>query len=172
MIKHRNKIIASVFVLLTSSILLIASIPPVAAEAQFVLAGWDFPDEYGQGISTWYAQSNATGSWVSIDSAGYLDVTRPPIPWNVSQAIRILIWSALNKTLVDVEGLEAGKNYIRHSVTVTNSLDAEVFTQQNLTHDYAMSDVDLYWYRMAVILDFSPLSGELYTVLLICEVYY
>jgi len=31
--------------------------------AQFVISGWDYPDEYGQGIyATWFYE-NSTGAW-------------------------------------------------------------------------------------------------------------
>ena len=52
--------------LLMASILF-ASVPP--AKAQFTLAGWDYPDTYGQGIESIEVFENSTGSWVQVGGA-------------------------------------------------------------------------------------------------------
>jgi len=55
-----RKIISSIVVLLVVG-LLVAAIPP--AKAQFVIASWDFPDEYGQGIYGFFPLENSSGDW-------------------------------------------------------------------------------------------------------------
>ena len=156
----------------TIFVILISSIPPAQANPRFITASWDPYDEYGQGISSWYIYSNHTGAWVVIEATGFLDADPSPVPWNVSQAMKIRIWVSLNKTLVGVSSLADGENYFRVKITITDSLDAEVFTQQNMTNYQSFSDSDLFWYQPEIIPDFLPLSGEEYTITFLYEVYY
>ena len=169
---NRKKIFSGVALIATILVILISTIPPAQAQPKFVVASWDPYDEYGQGISSWYIYSNHTGAWVAIESTGYLDDDPSPVPWNVSQAMKIRIWVSLNKTLVGVSSLDDGENYFRVKITITNSLDAEVFTQQNMTVYQTTSNDDLYWYQPEIIPDFLPLSGEEYTISFLYEVYY
>ena len=167
---YKKVIIPTILIISCISLMLI--VIPQAKGTQFYLAEWDFPDEYGQGVSTWYAQSNATGSWVDIASNGYTSDPEPPIPWNVSQVIRILIWSSMNRTLLGLNDTDIGKNHVQHNVTVTDQWDIEVFSQQNFTFFDVNVEDDLYWYRHTVILNFLPLEAEFYTVTILCEIYW
>ena len=45
----RNKLIGFAIIASICAMLLV-TIQPVNAQAQFVIASWDYPDEYGQGI--------------------------------------------------------------------------------------------------------------------------
>jgi len=167
---YKNKKLLSVLVICAfASVLLLAT--PHARGVQFYVATWSYPDEYGQGIDTWYAQSNRTGSWVTFEAYNH-DQNYDAIEWNVSQVIRMMVWCTLNYTLLGISSLSEGLNYIKHNVTVTDRHNAIVFSKQNFTFDYNASYDGLYWYRHYVILDFSPLEGELYTVVLNCEIYY
>ena len=147
-------------------------VTPQAKGTQFYLASWSYPDEYGQGISTWYAESNDTGSWVAIESAGWNNPHGEPIPWNVSAAIKLLVWVSMNRTLLGLNDTDIGKNHIQHNVTVTDQWDIEVFSKQNFTFDYVDVQGDMYWYRHVVILNFLPLEGEFYTVIIRAYIYW
>lgn len=165
----KKKIVSTVFIVACISLMLV--VIPQAKGVQFYLATWSYPDEYGQGIHTWYADSNATGSWVTFEAANYLESTGP-IPWNVSQAIRIMVWASMNRTLLGLNDTDVGKNHIQHNVTVTDQWDIEVFSQQNFTFDYVAVEGEMYWYRHVVILNFLPLEGEFYTVTILCYIYW
>ena len=175
--KNRNKIIASVVLVLTAS-LMIVSIPPAQAQPKFALATWDYPDAYGQGIDSFVLYSNSTGSWVVVDTWYYDDLypAPDPVPWNASQAIKLRVRCTMNTTLVGTSNPELGQNYIRHDIVVTDQLDAEVFVQQNFTYETEAHDFAIYpgiiFYYYYVIFDFLPISGELYTVEVTYEVYY
>ena len=151
-------------------------VTPQVKGVQFHIASWSYPDEFGQGTDIWYASSNATGSWVDIESNKH-DEEEGPVPWNVSQVIRIGIWTTLNYTLLGLDGVNGsdiilGQNYIRHNVTVTDQWGAVVFSQQNFTCDYNASYAGVYWYRYFVILNFLPLEGEFYTVTIRTQIYW
>jgi len=174
---HRNKIIATFIVLLAAS-LMVVSIPPAEAQPTFALATWDWPDAYGQGIDSFVLYSNSTGSWVVVD-LWYWDGlygAPDPVPWNASEAIKLRVRSTMNTTLVGTANPALGQNYIRHSIVVTDQLDAEVFVQQNFTYETEAHDFGIYpgiiFYYYYVIFDFLPISGELYTVEVTYEVYY
>ena len=146
-------------------------VTPQVKGVQFYIASWSYPDEFGQGMQTWYAMSNATGSWETFEQGTY-DETTPPIHWNVSQAIKISVWVSMNYTLLGLSSIIVGQNYIQHNVTVTDQWGAEVFSQQNFTCDYNDTNSGLYWYRHYVIFDFLPLEGEFYTVTIRTQIYW
>lgn len=148
-------------------------VTPQAKATQFYIAGWS-QDEYGQGPESYYLESNATGSWETIGYGSQDDDGDTPIPqqWNVSQVMKISLWSTMNYTLLELSSIILGQNYIQHNVTVTDQWDVEVFNQQNFTCDYNETYEGLYWYRHYVILNFLPLEGEFYTVTILTEIYY
>lgn len=134
---------------------------------KFILASWDYPDEYGQGVYALRVYENSTGSWVS--ASGWIDYYETVVlEWEGEVAIKIKCLSTINATLTGASSSYAGRLYIRHNVTVTNSLDAVVFSKQNFTF---LQDVD-YEYEHEVILNFLPLFAEHYTVSIICEIFY
>lgn len=171
-IKMSKRIMTLLVMLILVSMMLFA-LPRAKANPhfQFALASWSYPDDYGQGIHTWYAQSNRTGSWVTIEAKNYLQ-DETPIEWNVSQAIRMLVTASMNRTLLGLNDTDIGKRYIQHDVTVTDQFGSTVFSQQNFTFNYVLVDVDIYWYQYYVILDFLPLEAEFYTVTINCEIYW
>lgn len=172
--EHKKRInkkrLAVAFVVLSlMSVLLVAT--PQAKGAQFYIASWSYPDTYGQGIYSIHAQSNRTGSWVTYDTRAY-DEAASPINWNVSQAIRLLVWTVVNSTLLGISTISQGFNFLKHNVSVTDQFGAEVFSQQNFTYYQNITDSEMFWYQYYVVLDFSPLEGELYAVSVVFEIYY
>lgn len=139
--------------------------------ATFVLAGWDYPDEYGQGIHALEIFENSTGSWVKVDGTYYYDES-VDLEWNASVGIKIKCWTYFNNTLVGASDTNDGKNYQRHNVTVTN-FGVTVFNQQNFTYSNAYPEGDPMWYYVyEVILDFLPVAGEIYTAVISYEIFY
>ena len=149
----------------------VVAIQPQPAKAQFIIASWDYPDEYGQGISELSISENSTGDWLSVTTIDYDDAT-VTLDWNVSVFIRITCFSDLNNTIVGALDLADGQNFIRHNVTVTN-LGETVFSQQNFTYTSGFDYDDPIWnYSYYVILNFSPDYGQIYTVTVSYEVFY
>lgn len=143
-------------------------------KATFVIAGWDYPDSYDQGIEAIEVESNGTGSWVTVDTLFYDDsVAACTLEWDVGAAIRITAFTYFNSTLVGVSSRTEGQDYQRHYVIVTDSADDTIFSQQNFTYVYSDEDNwPLYYYGYRVVLDFIPIIGEVYTVEIMYEIYY
>ena len=167
---NRNKIIASIVVLLTVSILLIASVQPTSA--QFALASWEYPDEYWNGISGINIYENSTGAWVvKYGTIEPDDDDSTIFDWNASIAIKLRVWVTLNSTLVGVSTTDDGKNYIRHSVLVM-CLGETIFSQQNFTYYGVSTEAEIYTYSYDVVLDFLPVSGAIYKVTVTYEIWW
>lgn len=169
----KRKILTAGLVLSISLLILVGfSSKPVRAHSTFVLSSWDFPDSYGQGLTTVYLQTNTSGTWSSVEGFGYLEPDPSPIDWNVSDPVRVLTWVSMNYTLTGASSLENGKNYIRQTLNVTDSSDTLLFTEVNGTYVQGLENEGLYWYQYGFVWDFLPVSGEVYTVNIYYEVYY
>ena len=149
---------------------------PQPNNPRFVIASWDYPDEYGQGIEKLSVFSNETGSWLPANWAG--DSARDydessVFEWNASIFIRLNCWTWFNSTLTGAIDWEDGKNYQRHAVNVT-SLGTTVFSQQNFTYASAFPAINppMWYYEYEVILNFLPLVGQIYTVTVTYDVFY
>ena len=165
-----KKAIASIIVLLTLGLLFV-SIPQAKANPQFVIASWDYPDQYGQGISGLFISENSTGDWLGVTTIDY-DEAIITLDWNVSVFIRISCFSHFNNSLVGALDLADGQNFHRHNVTVTN-LGETVFSQQNFTYTSGFDYDDPIWdWSYSVILNFLPQVGEIYIVTVTYEVYW
>lgn len=145
---------------------------PIKQTASFVLAEWEFPDEYGQGIEVFDVFENSTGSWQNVggptmhDESGVFD-------WEVGVAIRLDVWTWFNSSLMGAETTNEGKLYQRHNVTVTSIDDTIVFSQQNFTYQYGDPiDPPMFIYMYRVVLDFLPVAGERYTVTVGYEIFW
>jgi hypothetical protein len=151
-----------------------ASVP--TAKAQFTLAAWDYPDEYGQGIATINIEHNTTGSWLP---SSWVDATRDydessEVSWNVSIFIKLTVRTWFNSTLTGSSDFTEGKNHHRHNITVTRSNGTIVFSQSNFTYGgcYPAINPPMWLYYYDVILNFLPEYGEIYTVTITYEVFY
>jgi len=157
-------------IILVISVFLVASIQPT--RAPFVLASWDFPDEYGQGIDTITVYENSTGSWVSVGNYDYDEAS--VLDWEVGVAIKLKVWTWFNSTLTGAGSTNEGKNYQRHNVTVTDFSDTIVFSQQNFTvvfYDYGEPS-SMWYYTGSVVLNFLPEAGEYYMVTVVYEIFW
>lgn len=152
--------------------MLVIAITPQPANAQFVIASWEYPDEYAQGIILIGIEENSSGSWVSIGP--YYDHDDSYIlNWTVGVAMRLECWTLLNSTLAGIASLAQGLPIQRHNVIVTDRDGDTVFSQQNFTYvDSYDIDDPLYTYVYRVVLNFLPQHGEYYTVTVNYEIYY
>ena len=150
---------------------LVAVIPPV--KAQFILAEWDFPDEYGQGIDECILSENSTGSWVPFGGVYYTDSNIITAEWNASNAgLKIYVSTWLNMTLTGASDGADGKRYHRHYINVVY-LGSIIFSQQNLTYVENGGLIGtLRNYGYEVIFDFIPQAASIYTVTITYEVFY
>ena len=149
--------------------LLIVNIQPTTA--QFVLAEWDFPDEYGQGIDTITIYGNSTGSWVSVGNYEYDESSS--LDWYPNASIKLKTWTWFNSTLTGAGSTNEGKLYQRHSVTVTEAVNQIVFSQQNFTYSNVYTESEPMWYYVyEVVLNFVPVAGTVYTVVVTYEIFY
>lgn len=165
------------------SVLLIVTPRPI--NAKFVLASWDHPDDYGQGIEGFLIYENSTGSWQAWNDPDtgdpeyyiYDDADEHYFQWNVSVFIKLRVVTWLNSTLLGLTGEEDddddGIPYFRHNVTVT-TLGNTVFSQNNFTYEEGDDSIDppMWLYQYDIILDFVPAEGYTYTVTITYEVYY
>lgn len=174
---NQKKTYAGIIVLLTM-LILVSSVPP--ARAQFILASWDYPDEYGQGILGIKMWENSTGSWIAapyytdLGQFYYLNYhqTDYTYNWSAGAAMKLRADTLLNNTLVGAVDLADGQNYLRHNVTVTHHGDL-IFSQQNFTYsDSTDISAPMYFYEYEVILNFIPEDGQIYIVTVTYEVYY
>lgn len=163
----RKKI--SLLVILVVSMMLVVSIP--TAKAQFVIAEWDFPDEYAQGITFFNIYENSTGSWVQVGGNWAYDETSN-LEWYTNASIKLTCWTIFNYTLTGAVSVADGQNYQKHNVTVTN-LGIIIFSQQNFTYNTGQDLGDgIYRYAYDVVLNFNLMSGQFYIVTVIYEVFY
>ena len=176
---NRKKISVSVSIImiLTLSILVASNYPPESTvkeleqPAKFVLASWDYPDEYGQGVEGFWIYENSTSEWVKVYEV-YYDNISSIFEWNASVGIKLRCWALLNATLTGSSTKDIGKNYLRHNVIVT-MLGTTVFSQQNFTFASALDEAyGIYLYAYDVVLNFLPLAGEIYTVIVTYEVWW
>ena len=157
-----------VMVVLVMSIFLVR---PPQTTAQFVIAGWDYPDEYGQGIFMFQFYENSTGSWVLTSSNLTYGGSPNEVELPSGIGIRLRCWTHFNYTHAQVGSVELGKNYQQHSISVA-LLGETVFSQQNFTFGSGISGPpDLYAYSYDVVLDIIPIAGVIYTVNVNYEVY-
>lgn len=146
------------------------SIPP--AKAQFVLAGYEYPDDFGQGIERVIIYENSTGSWVFVQNYDY-DDSQLTLEWAAGPAIKLRVYSWANGTLVGAGSANEAKNYFKHNVSVVDVHSAVMFEKQNFTYYDHFEEASPMWlYFYDVVIDFIPISGQTYYVTIFYEVYY
>jgi len=171
---YNRRLVSAISLILLVS-LLVSVTPttskPQPSNPQFVLAEWDYPDEYGQGIKRFIMYENSTGSWVQVGD--YLDYNDDnEVQWNDSRYIKLRCVTLFNATLTQAPTVEAGKSYLQHSIIVTNT-GVTVFSQQNFTFvSGAPEAYGMYIYSYDVVLNFLPVGGQVYTVSVDYDVYY
>ena len=151
-------------------------------QAKFVIA-WDYPAEYGQEIYLIRFYENSTGSWVdapwyyvggALDGLPFYSLHEYDpytLNWSVGVAMKIRVYTTLNKSLVGVATTAEGQQYLQHNVVVSNPYET-VFSQQNFTYYDAIDGGALYTYKYDVVLNFLPQQLTTYTIDLTHEIYF
>jgi len=181
----------TLFVIVCVCLSLFMFIPPINEKtptkhgiSKFIIASWDYPKDYGQGIYMIRFYENSTGSWVDAPwyyKGGELDglpfyslhsYDPYTLNWSAGVAMKLRVHCCLNSTLTGAIDLDDGQNYHRHNVTVTTA-GTTIFSQQNITYydDYEPID-EIYCYIYEVVLNFLPEQGQIYTIAITYEVFY
>jgi hypothetical protein len=138
----RKRILVAILVITLLGVILVVNIPQTRG-GQFFLAGWDYPDEYGQGLSTVYIQTNETGSWVTYPDTGRghawfssNDEAYVPLNYSANMALRLSIYARINHTLHDF-GPDPSENasaraIMRVGLTLSNRTGI-IFALENMT---------------------------------------
>lgn len=153
-------------------VVLLAAMPR-SANAQFVVAGWSFPDAYGQGIEGFEFYENSSGSWEMVGNYyGYDDAE--VVEWDAGVGIKLVCYTWFNSTLTGAGSSNEGKLLQRHNVTVTTRQGYHVFSQQNFTFQSVDTGIDppLWFYGYYVILNFIPQQYEGYRIVVYYDVWY
>jgi len=168
---NKTKLCSSLTFLIIVTMMLFVSIPP--AKAQFVLASWDYPDEYGQGIESIAITENSTGSWLPGTTIDYDEASELDWPY-IGAAIKLRVYTWFNSTFIGAIDPDDGKNYQCHNVTVKNFAGTTLFSKANFTYVgcYPSINPPLWKYYYDVILDFLVDYGEIYTVTVIYKIFW
>lgn len=151
--------------------MLLIAIAPQPTTAQFVFAGWDWPDANYQGIKNVKIYENSSGSWVQVGDY-YEHTNSNIIEWPAGVGIKLIVFSYMNQTLTGVADVAEGALFLRHNVTVTNRQGTSIFSQANFTYITGADYGDYLVYQHYVILNFLPAAGQAYTITITYEVYY
>ncbi len=164
-------------------LVLVSTVPP--ARAQFVLAAWDFPGEYGQGIYGFFLRENSTGVFMPVGGPIILPSNSCVFDWPANVAIGFDVRVYVNYTYIGLsepEGeaeynytaeLHPALNYLRLNITVL-CLGEIVFSQQNFTYSTQGGKIAggvWYYAEECDITDFLPATGTVYTAIITYEVY-
>ncbi len=164
-----------VLIMLISIVLIAPSTTdgPQPSNPRFIIASWDYPDDYGQGIVAIRAYQNISGSWVSLTPFDLTSGESTALEINyTATGVKILVKCWLNNTVVEAVDFEDGKNYIRHNVTLTLSGET-IFSLQNFTYTAGTDSQDpMFYYQYEGIIPFSPVEGAIYTAVVDCEIYF
>ena len=165
------KLCASVVVSLVV-LILIVSIPQ--ARAQFVVASWDFPDAYGQGIEAFEMFENSSGAWVRVGFGAYDYSETEVFDLAVGAAIKLICYTWFNSTLTGAVSEADGERYQQHDVSLTAANSSVIFSQQNFTYVNADDSIDppMWYYSYYVILDIISEEGQFYTATVTYEIWW
>ena len=85
--------------------------------------------------------------------------------------MKLRVYTTFNNTVVGAIDEADGQNYQRHSISVTSG-GAPVFSQQNFTYFDVSEGWPYVQYQYEVILEFLPVAGAIYTVVVTYEIFW
>ena len=88
-----------------------------------------------------------------------------------SSALSMDVFYYVNITSLGASDSTDGLNYIRHNVTVRDINNTVVFSKQNFTYIQTTGDDPIYIYKHSVTLSFTREQGEIYTLVLMVELW-
>lgn len=163
--------------------LVVAVVPRPTTSARFVIASWDYPDEYGQGIEEIYYQIRWSND--TVREYGYTYPTNVShsfeVPENGTVYLRFTAW--VNGTLVGISDPQETQNFIRYDINVTR-LGVNVLTQQNFSYDgasgaaapmykiYYLIYLSGFHASATKLMDEAFIAGQIYMAVVNCEIIY
>lgn len=166
--RHRTLAVVLVFMILAVSL---TRLPQT--NAKFVIAGWDHPDEYGQGIFAVTVYQYIDAFWWSLANFYWTNTTsETTVMINHTGPVQIQMRSWINNSVVGADNITDGQNYLQHYAEISLGGVGVVYSKQNATWNYQndYSGMFQYYYNMTFS-GFSPQAGHFYTVVLIYEVW-
>lgn len=165
---YEKRIVSTISLIVLVSLLLVVT-PHPANSAKFILAGWDYPDEYGQGISTIMLYEDG-------DLEGFCNYNNASNEFIISEGdnITLRVTTYINQTLVGVGTVEAGKQYIRHSIVISTPSNSSFFSQQNFTYysGALVPPTNRIVYTYTVWLNVVWVEFTIYTAIITFEIFY
>jgi len=134
----------------------------------FILAAWDYPDDYGQGIDAIRAWQYQSGSWVRVDHTDPFDYGynqgNNTFVIQETGALQVQVKHYVNKTHIGATTYSEAQNYFRHNAVVSTPSNSSVFSLQNFTYVSGSDASDpMYYYLYNATLNFSPQAATIYT---------
>ena len=176
-----------VMITLCLSVLFIPTLQTPTEEIQpkffFTIAGWDYPDEYSQGVYYFVITENSTGSWVFVcsyyhnyTSYGGYTTTGNVIEFENKGSVKFTATVFINSTVLGISDPNDGAGLIRMNCTVTNTHNNQiVWSKANITRWVGVED-DMgdgrYRYAFTDVMNFIPVFGGYYEAVFTFEAYY
>ncbi len=174
----RIKIVASFVIILT----MILVFPRPTQGAQFVIAGWSFPSEYGEGVYGVTPYQNSSGSFVTIPNPDtgigfcyWNNATTYNLNFTANTALRFDVRVTLNYTKLGLShpaDIDLGRNYLRVNLEMFLASES-VFSLQNMTFDNldGLYETGIWWYAYVDIINVILVAGQIYVVEFTYEVF-
>ena len=156
--------------------------PRPTQAAQFVLAGWSFPDEYGQGIYLVTPYQNSSGSFVTIPNPDTgigncypENTTFYELNFTDSTALRFDVRVRVNYTnlgLSHPDDFDIGMNFARVGIEMSTA-GTSVFSLQNMPYDDLgwLYETGIWWYSYVDVVEAILVAGQIYSIVFTLEVY-
>lgn len=166
---QRGRMFSIALTVMIICMVVVAVVPRPTEGATFIIAEWDYPDEYGQGIEGFEFYENTTGSWVQVGGYRWHNATST-YTWNYTY-IKLRCWTYFNSTLTGAGSTAEGQLLQRHNITV--SFEGEtVFEQNNFTYaTVSTAAAPMWWYCYEVVINAQMFVG-VYVVVVDYEIFY
>ena len=171
----RLKIVASFMIVL----MVLIMVPRPTQSAQFVIAGWEYDDGYGQGIELLWAYENSTSSWVAIFDPAFVfwyEGASIELNWTPNTALKIIATANINHTLFafgpDKSENASARAIMRVGIEVF-VLNEIVFSQDNMAWEGSVfNDTDTTWaISYEAVINVILVPATTYVVLCTYEIY-
>ena len=174
---YRHRILAVVTIIMIVAVVLVGR--PQQTNAQFVIAGWEYDDGYGQGIEVVYVHENSTGSWVAVLDPAFVfwyEETTIDLNATPNTALRVRPSANINHTHFnfgpDKSENASARAIMRVGIEVTVAGET-VFSLDNLTWEGSVFDDTATTWSISydVIIDVLLVAGTIYVVRLNYEIF-
>ena len=172
----RTKLVAWAVVMSLVIMIGFSTIPPVKAQAQFIIAQWDYDTNgYGEGIELVYVLENSTGVWEGVREPHFIfwyESTTIELNQTANTALQFQPCVTLNHTQRGLTENATAFAIMRTSIAFWNQGNLS-FSQQNLTWNPTVFDqTPTTWsFSGIVTVPIILVAGEIYLVIFTYEIY-